>query len=72
MLLFHFFLLPQNPDLTVMLAEAFSARLQKMTFSSCEREFTFYSSQVLPRKAHRYDWRVKKKVKTLIGLLSLG
>lgn len=69
MLLFHFFLLPQNPDLTVMLAEAFSTSLQKMTFSSCKREFTSFSSQVLPRKAYRYDWSVKKKVKTLIGLL---
>lgn len=45
MVLFHFFLLPQNPDLTVMLAEAFSAVYspQKMAVSSFERKCTPHS-----------------------------
>lgn len=52
MLPFHFFLLLQNPDFTMMLAEAFNAIYspQEVTFSSCERKFTLTAPKSSFRK----------------------
>jgi hypothetical protein len=49
MLLFHFFLLPQNPDFPIIVTEAFEAisSCQKMAFARYKKKFTFYSLRKL-------------------------